>query len=472
MRKRPLVIGAILFFVGILLSFCKLSGQITFLLIALICSAYFIKKGKARLFAVALIIILLGTMRMKFAQSHRNTITSQNEGKSGEMSLVIAEPTTDGRALAFLETDRGNVGVYLSLKERNELFCGDIVTGEISLSAPSESKIGTNWFSNYLASNGVYIQAEADRVRITGRYNKGIMGKIYSLRRSANEIGRNYFPSDERALFNAMIFGDKSLLSDKLYASLQGSGLNHIAVVSGMHLSIVIAFLMLFIKRLLGRGRFGFILAIIIAVFITLLTGAGASIVRALLMCFMYYLSRILYRENDGLTSLFCTFWVMVLVNPYIIFNIGFILSVFSVLGIILFSRKFSDFFRLFIPEMVADAIALTLSAQLTLTPILVCYFGIITPYAPLSNIIAVPLSSIYVILGMFFVIGSPVKPIAAVLAPATRFLADGIIRLCESISALPYATIEYTEDFLVLTVIWTFLAVMVFLHPLPDNYK
>ncbi len=470
MKQRPLVICAIAFFTGILLSFYNLSGLITFLMIAMVCSAYFIKKNKLKFFAVILVVILFGAARMNLAQVKKEKIISKYTGDTGKMTLVITSPSTDGKTIARLRTPDGNIGIYLTADKRCEFSAGDIVTAETKLHVPIDSKTGARAFSNYLASCDVYLQANCKDVRITGRYEEGIMGKIYSLRSYANELGRRYFSGDSRALFNAMVLGDKSLLSDELYASLQGSGLNHIAVVSGMHLSVIISFMIYIIKKFMGRGRFGYILAILIAIFITLLTGAGASIVRALIMCLIYLLSRILYREKDGATSLFCAFWIMIIINPYIIFNMGFALSVVAVLGLILYSKKFTLFFEHFIPQKVADAISLTLAAQLSLTPLIVYYFGIITPYAPFSNVLAVPLSSVYVILGMILVFLSPIKPVASVLTPIMEFLADGIISLCESISNLPYALIEHSEDFLLFTALWIFFAVIIFYYPIPPQ--
>ncbi len=408
---------------------------------------------------------------MDIAISRGDTIIGRNSGKSEEMSLVIVNPSINGRTIAFLETDDGKkVRVYLTVRNRNEFTSGDIVTGKISLRIPTGDASSLNSFSNYLASQNVFLQANAESVKITGRYKKGIMGKIYSLRAKALAVAKSSFSGEHRALFCAMVLGDKSMISAELQTALQGSGLNHIAVVSGLHLSVVIAFIMLVTRKFFGKGRRCFVLAIMSAVFIALITGAGASVTRALIMCLLYYMARILYREQDGVTSLFCTVWIMTILNPYIIFNTGFVLSVLSVLGIILFSKKFCEFFRKLMPEKVADAISLTLSAQLVLTPVIVYYFGVVTPYAPFSNVLAVPLSAIYVILGMTLMILAPITPIATVLTTIINFLADGIIKLCESVSSLPFALYDFNGDFPAFLIGWIFLIIIIFYHSAPSE--
>lgn len=400
---------------------------------------------------------------MNIARDHANSLQSMYSGVKGTFSLVVTEPSTDGRVVTFLETDNKNIRIYLTSKNPVELESGDIVSGRMTFYTPKNDTGEDFSFSRYLASRGIHLQASADNVQITGKYQKGIMATFYSLRSKASDLGRKYFRGDHRALFNAMVLGDKSLLSDTLYSVLQGSGLNHIAVVSGMHLSVVIAFIILLSQKFFGKGRIGYLIAISGAVFLTFITGSGASVVRAFIMCLVYYLSRLLYRENDSLTSLFCAFWIMIIVNPYIIFHTGFVLSVLSVLGIILYSRHFYSFFRRLMPRKVSEAISLTLAVQLVLTPAIVCFFGVVTPYAPISNMFAVPLAAIYVVIGMIFLILSPLTPVAKVLSQVMTFLADGIINLCESISSLPYALVEYRGNVFAFSVMWAFLAVLVF---------
>ena len=178
---------------------------------------------------------------------------------------------------------------------------------------------------------------------------------------------------------------------------------------------------------------------------------------RAMIMCVVYYMGRILYRDGDGITTLSFVVWLMVIINPYIIFNVGFVLSVLSVLGIILYAKNFSRFSRKLMPAKVAEAISLTVSAQLAVTPALVYYFRVVTPYAPFSNIVAVPLSAIYVVLGLIFIVTSPIKPLAVIMTPIINFFADGIVSLCENISSLPFAIYEYYGEFVPFVIGWIF---------------
>ena len=468
MLKRPIVIGAVLFFAGVIISVYGLTKSIIFALIIAACAAVLSERKPVIICTMAVLIVLLGAARMDFAQKHLSSIVSEYAGKSYVIKLTATDFSENNKVIAQMCDSKRKIRVYLSVKSNVELSPGDIVEGEVTLRAPLESKTQLNSFANYLAAGGVYLQASAESVRITGRVTKGITGKLYSLRTYMDKLGDRFFSGNSRALFNAMIFGDKRLISSELDGALRGSGLNHIAVVSGMHLSVMIAMEMFVIQKIFGKRRIGYIFAVLGAAFITVVTGAGASVIRALIMCSLFQLSRLLYRENDILTSLFFAAIMMIGINPYIIFNPGFILSVLSVLGIALYNEKICCFLKSFLPVSVAEAASLSISAQLTLTPALVYYFGILTPYALLSNLPAVTLSGVYVVAGMVFVVLSPFQPLAQITAPVINAMAAGIESVCFKIAALPQASMEFGGNFAFFSAAWVFLLVLVYIYPAP----
>lgn len=466
MLKRPLVCCAALFFSGILLAVYNAPLSVMLFLLVIACLSVIFRMKNSVIFLIALLIMLSGMTRMNLADNYQRRIVSESAGRTDVMTLTVTDFSENNKAIAIFRDQSRNIKVYLSVKAKAELFPGDIVEGEITLRAPFTSKAQLGSFANYLSSERVYLQATAESVRVIDRHTKGIMGKVYSLRTYMDSLGEKYFSGNGRALFNAMVFGDKRLISDELSAALQGSGLNHIAVVSGMHLSLMIALVMFLSERIFGKGHIGCIIGILGAVFITLLTGAGASVVRALAMCTLFQLSRLLYRENDALTSLSFAAWVMALVNPFVIFNAGFVLSVLSVLGIILYNGKMLSFVRRFLPKSAAEAAALSISAQLTVTPALIFYFGIITPYALISNILAVTLSGVYVILGLLFIIASPLGRAATLAAPMLRLLAAAVECVCFEIAALPYSVLVFNGNSMLFAVAWVFLLVLILVYP------
>ena len=172
-----------------------------------------------------------------------------------------------------------------------------------------------------------------------------------------------------------MVIGDASLMTPALKEKLRGAGLSHIAVVSGMHLSIMLSVIVFLLRSLIGRSRFGAVASILMAVFITLVCGCGSSVVRACIMCVIFQIARLLYREGDLLSALSVSVLVMSAYNPYVIYNVGFILSVLATMGIILFSKGVGSYFEKSMPKHLSDMVTVCVCAQIAVMPYLLYQF-------------------------------------------------------------------------------------------------
>ncbi len=466
MFKRPLALTAVLFFVGVLIAALKLDLAIATVLAAILCTFIFFKTGKTAVCMLILAVLSLGIARMNLAQSYRAGIVSQYAETTAVRKLTITEFSEENKVIASFKDKNRRYKVYLTVKEGRELFPGDIVEGEVTLRAPLSSKTQISAFSDYLAGQGVYLTAYAEKVSLKGRQEGSIMARIYSLRVFMDKLGEKYFSENARALFNAMIFGDKRLISDEFSSHLQASGLNHITVVSGMHLSVMIAAVMFFVHKIFGKRRQGYLFALLAAIFIALATGAGASVVRALIMCSVFFLSQLLYRESDSFTSLAFAALLMIIINPFIVFNAGFVLSVLSVLGILLYNRKISAFLEKYIPKYAAQTASLSISAQLTVIPALVYYFGIITPYSLLSNLLLIALSGIYVIVGIIFALLWWAGPLSLLLEYLVKLMSLGIESVCYYISSLPGAATKITTPYEVFFLAWICILILIYIYP------
>jgi len=304
--------------------------------------------------------------------------------------------------------------------------------------------------------------ATAEKVRLTGEREDGISGFVSSARVYMDNAGDEAFSGHDRAFFNAMVFGDKRLVSDELYSALQASGLNHIAVVSGMHLSVAITFLTLLAHLFFGKRRRGRLFVLFGAFLLTFITGAGASIIRAFIMCFLYLLSGVLYRERDSYTSLAFAVFTMVAVNPFVIFNVGFIMSVLAVMGIFLLSGKIFVFLSRFTPHRAAQVLSLSISAQLTVIPVAVYHFGTLAPYSLLTNALLVPVAGIYVVLGMVYILASSVPFLGVGVSFLMLIISKSMTVVCFCIRDFKFSLLELNGSFVTFASIWIFLTILI----------
>lgn len=221
---------------------------------------------------------------------------------------------------------------------------------------------------------------------------------------------------DELATTGALTLGYKEDLDKELKRRFQASGAAHVLAVSGLHTGIIYA-LLLGLLTLGGRrkplyenrlGRCILSLIIIAAMwFYAWLTGMTPSVVRAVLMVTIFELGRMFYRQAISLNTIAAAAVFILLVRPLDLWSVSFQLSFAATAAIVLiareleklFSRGISRKYRLL--NWVVGILIVSLAAQLGTLPLTMHYFGQISNYFLLTNLIVLPLASILVPCGL-----------------------------------------------------------------------
>ena len=191
-------------------------------------------------------------------------------------------------------------------------------------------------------------------------------------------------------MITSVSFGYKSELDEDHKSLMKNLGISHAISISGLHLALVYSIL----KRI-----FGVKLSLVIAFAYVLFTGAPASAVRAYIMILILNLGMVVKRNYSPLAALSLAGIIIILIKPYDIYNLGFILSFLATLGIILFSKKLNKkLYRL--PNLFRSTIAISISAQILTFPIILLYFNEISLNFIIGNIIVVPFINILVVFG------------------------------------------------------------------------
>ena len=210
-------------------------------------------------------------------------------------------------------------------------------------------------------------------------------------RRYLASIFEHYLSGDELAIALALVLGDKGLISQEVSASFTNTGAMHVLAVSGLHIGIILQILM---KVLGSFPRFisqykAQLIAIIIMWIYAIITGLSPSVLRAVFMFSVLSFAQISGRNYDSLNALFFTGFVLVVIDPLTVFDIGFQLSFLAMLGIFLFYpylRQMVYFSNKWI-SMAWEGTAIGLAAQIMTTPISLYYFHQFPNYFLLTNL-------------------------------------------------------------------------------------
>jgi ComEC/Rec2-related protein len=216
----------------------------------------------------------------------------------------------------------------------------------------------------------------------------------------------------------AMITGNTSEMSTNTLSSFRYGGVAHIFAVSGLHIGVIYGFIsLLFRKTRMNRWlSAGIRLGII--TFYAAICGFSPSAVRAIIMCAMSLVAKLLQQKYDSLNSMSMAAILLLLINPFYLFGSGFILSFGCVAGIVILSHNFNKLFKK-LPKKLREALVVGVSSQVVSYPLLLLTFGYISAAGLVLNILVLPvLCVLYIILLFGTLLSAIISPVAPALIP------------------------------------------------------
>ena len=323
----------------------------------------------------------------------------QAEGKlrslEGEPIQVVgrisSEPILQGSSQSFKV---GKITVRTALYPKYEYG------QKVRISGSLQRRMINKWYSRFSLMYPDVKMVEPKRAKIMGLRWKDW---IYSLRRQIEAVYNRNIPEPEASLLAGIVLGAKRSLDREFYLALQKTSTLHIVVASGYNVTVVIGAVIFMLAGILKR-RTAIFWGIMAVIGYTIMAGAEPAIVRAAIMGSLAYFGQVLGRQNDGMRLLLVAVLVMLTIEPLLIFDIGFQLSVAATLGLILISPILKKILgRVW---GVGNDIAETTAAQLAVWPILVISFGNMSLFGILVNSLILWLVPIIMGLGAVMAVG------------------------------------------------------------------
>jgi competence protein ComEC len=346
-----------------------------------------------------------------------------------------------------------------------------------SLKTPPENEEFS--YRDYLARQGIHsTMSMADVTILPSNDGNPFFVQVYKLKTKLLENTYRLYHDPEASLLAGILFGVDTGLTRKLQDAFKNTGTAHIIAISGFNIAIIAGIFFSIFKNMFGE-RLGAAFAILGIIFYTLLVGADAAVVRAAIMGSLSLLARQLGRRNDGINALAAVAFVMAFWNPLVIWDVGFQLSFFATLGLILYAGPFSNFTSSLISKIskqdmsmfariINDNVVLTFAAQLTTIPIMAYHFKRISLISFIANPFILPVQPAVMIAGGLAVFTSLVIfPLGQLIAWFAWPFAAYTIRIVEFFDRVPHASI-YLGD----SPIWTVLGIYIALFSVTFNWS
>lgn len=332
------------------------------------------------------------------------------EPAAGKLRLRVSVHAVAGPT-GELQPASGNVLAYLDITAASrELQPGDVLLLHAGL-RPAPGPLNPNAFDyrRYLHYRNVHCQAFVDEGgwKLL-EHRPGLANRARKLRRACLQVLRRHLPTgNEYAVASALILGYKAELPDETRNAYAHTGAMHVLAVSGLHVGII----QLLLSFLLGLVRLPWRywpwmrLALLLAGIwgFALLTGASPSVLRAATLFSFLSAGQALKRHTNIYNTLAASAFLLLCIDPYLLFNVGFQLSYLAVLAIVYFQPLF--YRQWYIENRAGDYLwklfAVSLAAQLGTLPLSLYYFHQFPLYFWLSGLVVVPAAAIILSSGL-----------------------------------------------------------------------
>tara|TARA_B100000809_G_scaffold261040_1_gene309130 strand:- start:6289 stop:8304 length:2016 start_codon:yes stop_codon:yes gene_type:complete len=254
-------------------------------------------------------------------------------------------------------------------------------------------------YKNYLVKQGIQQQLflkneQFKRIDFHGFSLQGISAKFRNLVQES--LKKHNFNLDELAVINALLLGQRQDISKQLIADYSSAGAIHILAVSGLHVGIILLILNWLFKPLERFRKGKLIKTVLVVLFLWMfafVAGLSASVVRAVTMFTFLAIGLSFRRKNIVEFSLIASMFLLLIVKPMFLFDVGFQLSYLAVFGIIWVQPVLYKFWnpKLKIVDKFWQLLTVSFAAQAGVLPLSLYYFHQFPGLFWLSNLIIIP---------------------------------------------------------------------------------
>ncbi|MHB1316652.1 MAG: ComEC/Rec2 family competence protein [Minisyncoccota bacterium] len=459
----------LLFFVssliGIAISFIHVSYVSIFTLIILIlicelCRRFFVDEFVKKISFTFIIIFsgfCLGQVRvLSIDYPNADVLKNLETQKVTLEGVVDRETVSNGKTQKIIirtnsiVLSSSTIPVYTGVVVRTNLFpqfmYGDKVVVKGTLELPdviSEEDGRTFDYQMYLFKDKITHTVSFASVRKVGEQGNFLLKGLFKIKKLFVDSIASVLPEPQSGLLSGILLGTDTL-SKKLGDDFRTAGLSHIVVLSGYNITVVAESIFIVARNISFNFAFGS--SLIGIVFFVLMSGSGASVVRAGMMACIALVGKHFHKKYDASRALLLAIWVMSFWNPFVLlYDPSFHLSVLATYGL-MYVSPILEKYLFFIKERfgLRDLVSTTLGAQLSVLPYILYMSGNFGLFSLPANFLVLPLVPLTMLLGFVTSLSGFVSRFLGLLPGLpTHLLLSWDIFIAESFAKLPFANIH-----------------------------
>jgi len=317
--------------------------------------------------------------------SHNSKLNSNMNNFTG----IITNIKTSGDLLTLevegLEKIIGNY-YFKTLDEKNSFInkykLGDTIFIEGTFSRANNNTVFNLFnYKKYLERKGIYYLISInnlEKVKDNKNYFYYIKNKVIG--HVNNYQSKNYL--------HTFLLGNNDLLDYDVLNAYQENGVSHLLAISGMHVSLLSGMILFLFKKFKLRNNISYFITVLFLFFFIFLSGSSASVSRSVVLFSLLWLNKLFKLEIKTIHIFIIVFCILVIINPNILFDVGFEFSfIISFYLILLKDRMRNDsYFK--------SLLKVSMISFLVSLPISLYYFYQINILSIIFNLVFVPLVS------------------------------------------------------------------------------
>lgn len=277
------------------------------------------------------------------------------------------------------------INYYQELLE--DINLGDEISVSGKIKVPNNNTVPNQFnYKRYLLNNNIFYTVTAKSVTKTAN-NTNV---IYYLKGKINErIDKITYANEYLKIF---ILGDTSSLDEETSKSYQQNGVSHLFSISGMHISLFAAIILYVMKRISYNNYYNYSIVISFLIFYSLLVGSSPSVIRSLTMYVLFAINKLFNLKIKNLDIMCFVLTIMLIINPYYLYNISFQYSYLISFSLVLFSYKLKN-----IKNKIMKSLYTSFISFLVSFPICIYNFYQVNVFSIILNIFLIPFVSIII---------------------------------------------------------------------------
>lgn len=436
----------------IILNFLPIKGAFAILVIASVLFVIFMLIRKTRrAAAVPLCLLSCILASVVFISFYYGSFEPQSRlcYKEAEVQFYLTDipQETESGYIYTVKTESVNIdnspqNIKLTVFSKNKIKAdyNSVVKAKVAFTPVADN--GYKSYGRY--ADNIFLSAYAYDSYVTDETVNNLLAPVLKLKETVIDYFLDNLEDDDAGLAIAMVTGCRNYISDDVYYMFKACGIMHIIAVSGLHLSVFAGALYFLLKRLACPKKLNIIITMLFVIMYMAFIGFTSSILRAGFMFLIMCIAKLSKQKDDTLNSLGLAVF-LICFNPYAVTDVGAMLTVTSVLGIVTVypKIKLNYEFKSDAAKYVLNTLSLSIAVILTTMPVLYLFFGYQSLVFVIMNIFIIPLVQLYLYTLSFSLAVSFSPFISRIVFYPVKFLSFLILKILKSFSEFSYLILD-----------------------------